>query len=377
MTEHGDQPPERRPPKKLPPRKPFRAKRRPVRPTSETRRSTPPSDGEPVIEDRPAEVTRNAVLQDVERSMEMRNFSARTHETYLRWIRLFLAQHRTRHLDSLARVDVENFLDGLIREKDLAPKTRNQAASALSFFFRAVLGRDELRTMPRAREPKSIPVVLSHRQVRLVLGQLSGKYRLLAALMYGSGLRLTEAHRLRVKDIDFDLLQIAVVDGKGAKDRWTLLPEALIPALRRQIDTVRVQHEQERLQGGGWAALPYALGRKDPRAGFELGRQFVFPASRASRDPVTGNWGRFHLSPSATQRQVKKAARASGVPKPISCHTFRRSFATQMLRAGYDVRTVQKLMGHRDLRTTMIYVQAVTDVGAAMRSPLDLGDRED
>lgn len=325
----------------------------------------------------PIEIALSEILADVERAMERRNFSPRTRETYLRWIRTFLEEHGSRPVQTLGRVDVERFLDDLVRRRQLAPKTRNQASSALAFLFQGVLGKDELSTMPRAREPKSVPVVLSHRQVRLVLSQLSGKYRLLAALMYGSGLRLTEAHRLRVRDVDFDLFQISVVDGKGGKDRWTLLPERLVPALRRQIDEVRVLHERDLKEGGGWAALPHALARKAPGAGFELGRQFLFPASRPNRDPVTGRWGRYHLAPSSTQRQVKRAARDSGIPKHVSCHTFRRSFATQMLRAGYDVRTVQKLMGHRDIRTTMIYLQAVTDVGAAMQSPLDLGDRAD
>ncbi len=309
--------------------------------------------------------------------MQVRSYSLRTSETYRRWIRLFLEANPDRPVDALGRADVERYLERLTNRDGIAPKTRNQATSALAFLFREVLGRDELRGMPRAREPRRLPIVLSHGQARLVLGQLSGKYRLLAALMYGSGLRLMEAHRLRVKDIDFDLLQIAVMDGKGAKSRWTLLPERLVRGLRRQIDQVRIQHQADRGDGGGWAALPHALARKDPRAGYQLGWQYVFPASRERLDPATGRRGRHHLSPSATQRQVKQAGRASGVPKPVSCHTFRRSFATQMLRAGYDVRSVQKLMGHRDVRTTMIYVQAVTDTGIGMRSPLDLSARID
>ena len=309
--------------------------------------------------------------------MHIRNYSPRTRDTYRRWIRRFLEESPRRPVESLVRIDVERFLDRLTTRDRLAPKTRNQATSALAFFFRDVLGRDELETMRRAKEPKRIPVVLSHGQARLVLGKLSGKYRLLGGLMYGTGLRLTEAHRLRVKDIDFDLMQISVVDGKGGKDRWVMLPERLVPGLTRQIDLVRVMHEDDRSRGGGWAVLPHALARKDPRAGYELAWQFLFPASRQSKDPMTARRGRYHLSPSATQRQVKKAGQASGVTKSISCHTFRRSFATQMLRAGYDVRTVQKLMGHRDVRTTMIYVEAVTDAGLAMRSPLDRLERRD
>ena len=250
--------------------------------------------------------------------------------------RALLKAKRYEIVDRLSRDHVEEFLAVLTGTGRLAPKSRNQATSALAFFFREVLGRDELRGMPRAKEPRRVPSVLSHRQVRLVLNQLSGKYRLLGSIMYGTGLRLTEAHQLRVKDIDFDLLQITVCDGKGAKDRWVMLPESLAPALRRQVERVRSQQEDDRRRGAGWAALPNALARKDPGAGYELAWQFVFPASRWSRDPATGRSGRYHLHPSSTQREVKKAAKASGIPKPVTCHTLRRSFATQMLRAGYD-----------------------------------------
>jgi integron integrase len=311
------------------------------------------------------------LLSDTLRILRVRSYSARTRDTYARWIELFLTVNRDRPPEQLTRADVERFISGLTDAKRLAPKSRNQASSALAFFFREVLGRDELRTMPRAKEPKRVPSVLSHRQTTLVLRALPGKYRLLCSLMYGGGLRLTEAHQLRIKDIDFDLLQITVRDGKGAKDRWVMLPERLVPHLRRQIDMVTRMHRDERRRGFGWAALPHALARKDPSAGYELGWQFLFPSSRRSQDPATERIGRHHLNPSATQREMKKAARAAGIPKPVTCHTLRRTFATQMLRAGYDVRTVQRLMGHRDVRTTMIYVEAITDTGITMRSPLD------
>lgn len=311
------------------------------------------------------------LLGDTRRLLRIRSYSRRTLVTYVRWVERFLKANRSKRVDHLSRDDVEQFLAVLTEVGRLAPKSRNQASSALAFFFREVLGRDELRGMPRAKEPRRVPSVLSHRQVRLVLNQLSGKYRLLGSIMYGTGVRLTEAHQFRVKDIDFDLLQITVRDGKGAKDRWVMLPESLAPAVRRQVERVRSQQEDDRRRGAGWAALPNALARKDPGAGYELAWQFVFPASRWSRDPATGRSGRYHLHPSSTQREVKKAAKASGIPKPVTCHTLRRSFATQMLRAGYDVRSVQKLMGHRDVRTTMIYVEAVTDAGIAMKSPLD------
>lgn len=317
------------------------------------------------------------MLARMRRLLDVRSYSPRTRETYVAWVERFLRAHPSRPVSRLARLHVELFIDELTHGQCLAPKTRNQASSALAFFFREVLGRDELRGMPRAKEPKRVPSVLSHRQITLLLRELAGKYRLLAALMYGAGLRLSEAHRLRVKEIDFDLMQITVRDGKGAKDRWVMLPEALVPTLQRQIQRVRVRHQEDRRRGAGWAALPHALARKDPNAGYQLTWQFVFPASRWSRDPMTGRLGRSHLDPSATQREVKRAGKACRIPKPVTCHTLRRSFATEMLRAGYDVRTVQRIMGHKDVRTTMAYIQAVTDTGISMRSPLDQGDRRD
>ena len=296
---------------------------------------------------------------------------------YARWLRRLTDAHPGIPVEDLGRRHVEQFLSVLTDQRRLAPKSRNQAASALSFFFREVLGRDDLVGMPRAREPQRIPTVLSHGQVRLVLSHLSGKYRLLGSLMYGTGARLTECHQLRVKDIDFDLLQIAIRDGKGAKDRWVMLPERLGPALHRQVSRAKRLHEEDRRRGGGWVQLPGALHRKDPHAGYDLGWQFLFPATRWSHDPATRRKGRYHLNTTAMQRRMKEAARASGITKPVTCHTLRRSFATQMLRAGYDARSVQRLMGHKDIRTTMIYVQAITDAGLGMRSPLDRPEDRD
>ena len=202
------------------------------------------------------------LVQDSSRLLRVRSYSDRTVDTYVRWIRSFLKRSRNKKLAYLGEADVEGFLTHLMEVKRLAPKSRNQAASALAFFFREVVGRDVLRTIPRAKEPKRVVAVLSHAQVRLVLGQLSGKYRLLGGIMYGTGLRVTEAHQLRVKDIDFDLMQITVRDGKGAKDRWVMLPDRLDAALRRQIDRVERQHEEDRTRGAGWACLPHAMARK-------------------------------------------------------------------------------------------------------------------
>lgn len=317
------------------------------------------------------------LLAEVRKLLAVRSYSPRTIDNYVRWVGRFLDANRSRGLGQLSRAEVERFLADPTHAGRLAPKSRNQASSALAFFFREILGRDELRTMPRAKEPKRLPTVLSHRQATLVLGRHSGKYRLLASLMYGAGLRLTEAHQLRVKDIDFDLMQITVRDGKGAKDRWVMLPDRLVPGLRLQIDRIAKQNADDRRCGAGWAALPHALGRKDPSAGYDLGWQFVFPASRWSQDPMTGGLGRYHLNASAVQRKVKHAGKKAGISKPVTCHTLRRTFATQMLRAGYDVRTVQRVMGHRDVRTTMVYIEAITDTGVGPRSPLDRDDGRD
>ncbi len=217
--------------------------------------------------------------------LRQRGYRIRTVDVYARWLRRFTDAHPGTAVEDLTRQHVEQFLSVLTDQQRLAPKSRNQATSALAFFFREVLGRDELAGMPRAREPQRVPTVLSHGQVRLVLSHLSGKYRLLGSLMYGTGARLTESHQFRVKDIDFDLLKITIRDGKGAKDRWVMLPERLGPALRRQVSCVTGLHEEDRRQGSGWAQLPGALDRKDPRAGYDLGWQFLFPASRWSRDP--------------------------------------------------------------------------------------------
>ena len=309
--------------------------------------------------------------------LRVRGYSARTQDTYCTWVRRFLEHGDAGSADVVGPAHVASFLRDLTERARLAPRTRNQASSTLAFFLREVLGRDEFERMPRAKQPRKVPVVLSHRQASRVLRELGGKYRLIAAIMYGCGLRLSEAHQLRVKDVDFELAQISVRDGKGGRDRWVMLPDRLSSALKRQVQRVKTIHAADRKRGGGWVSLPHALARKDPNASCELGWQFLFPSSQWSEDAVTGRLGRFHLHPSATQRAVKKAARATGIPKPISCHTFRRSFATQMLRAGYDVRTVQKLMGHRDIRTTMIYVEAVTDAGIGVRSPLDHADWRD
>jgi integron integrase len=213
--------------------------------------------------------------------------------------------------------------------------------------------------------------------VKAVLGELRGRYRLIGALLYGTGMRLGECLSLRIKDLDFDLAQITVRDGKGGKDRYAVLPERLQGQVRRQVARARDLHRADRGRGGGWAALPGALHLKDPQAGWEAGWQYLFPANRWSTDPATARWGRQHLHDSAMQRAMKTAVRRSGILKPATCHTLRHSFASQLLRDGYDIRQVKELLGHKDIRTTMIYLHAVDQSGLGVRSPLDRSDFED
>ena len=256
----------------------------------------------------------------------------------------------------------------------LAAGSRNQAASALSFMFREVIGRDEMAGIARARGPLHQPMVLSHREVLRVLEELRGKFFLIVVLLYSAGLRLEECLGLRVKDVDFELRQILVRNGKGQKDRYVPLAKRAAELLRAQIAHTAELHHGDRTKGHGWAPLPGALHRKDTQAGYELGWQFIFPASTINTDPATGRIGRWSLHATAVQREVKAAVRRSGVTKRASCHTFRHSFATEALRGGCDIRTLQHVMGHKDIRTTMIYLHVVEQTGFAIQSPLDRPD---
>jgi integron integrase len=256
----------------------------------------------------------------------------------------------------------------------LAARSRNQAASALSFMFREIMGRDEMAGVERARGPRHEPMVLTHREVLRVLQELRGKFFLVVVLLYSAGLRLEECLRLRVKDVDFELRQILIRDGKGQKDRYVPLARRAAELLRAQIARTIETHTTDRAAGRGWAPLPAALHRKDPKAGYEPAWQFIFPSSSVVRDAATGRAGRSSLHPTAVQREVKAAVRRSGLHKRASCHTFRHSFATEALRAGCDIRTLQHVMGHKDVRTTMIYLHVVEQTGFRILSPLDRPD---
>ncbi len=269
--------------------------------------------------------------------------------------------------------EVEAFLTHLAVNRNVAPATQNQALAAILFLYREVLALELpwLDGVTRATKPPRLPVVLTETEVRGLLAQLDGTHHLIASLLYGSGLRLMEAIRLRIKDVDFERLEITVRDGKGGKDRRTMLPTSLVEPMRQHLGRVRILHEQDLQSGLGPVYLPYALERKYPRAGYELGWQYFFPAASPSKDPRGGTVRRHHLGEQAFQRAKKSAVKRAGINKPASSHSLRHSFATHLLEKGYDIRTVQELLGHSDVRTTQIYTHVLNRGGNAVRSPLD------
>jgi integron integrase len=313
------------------------------------------------------------LLEQMRAALRVRHYSLRTEQAYLGWARRFIRYHGRRHPRELGKAEIEAFLSELATHGKVAASTQNQALNALVFLYREVLGTRELdlRDVVRAKRPARLPVVLSRAEVKLVLAELRGKHRLVATLLYGSGLRLLEGLRLRVKDLDFRLGEIRLRDGKGRRDRVTMLPDGVREALTVHLDEVRRIHESDLREGFGAVFLPDALEREFARAAREWGWQYVFPASRRSVDPRTGAERRHHLSETAVQRAVRAAARAAGIDKNAGCHTLRHSFATHLLEAGYDIRTVQELLGHRSVNTTMIYTHVLNRGGRAVRSPLD------
>jgi len=314
------------------------------------------------------------LLDLVRDAIRRRHYSLRTEERYVDWIKRFIYFSGRRHPRELGAAEVTGFLNHLARERKVAASTQNQALSALLFLYREALQAplpwlDELE---RAQRPARLPTVLSPLEVRRLLAALKGTRWLMASLLYGAGLRLNECLRLRVKDVDFGYRQIMVRDGKGAKDRVTMLPAPLADPLKRQIAHAREVHERDLAAGHGSVELPDALARKYPRAQYQLGWQFVFPSYRLSRDLRSGVVRRHHLYENFLTRGVKWAARATGIVKPVSCHTLRHSFATHLLESGYDIRTVQELLGHADVSTTMIYTHVLNKGGRGVRSPLEV-----
>jgi integron integrase len=313
------------------------------------------------------------LLDQVRQLLRLRHYSLRTEEAYLAWMKRFILFHGKRHPRELDERDISAFLTSLAVEGKVAASTQNQALSALLFLYKEVLGRELafIGGVVRVKRPPKLPVVLSPAEVRAVLAQLSGQYRLMAELLYGSGLRLLECLRLRVKDVDFQYLQIVVRDSKGGKDRRTMLPVSVVPPLRDHLEAVKRRHEEDLASGFGKVHLPGALERKMPNASREWAWQYVFPADKRSLDPRSGVEQRHHVNEKNLQNAVKAAVRTAGVSKTASCHTLRHSFATHLLENGYDIRTVQELLGHKDVSTTMIYTHVLNKPGMGVRSPLD------
>lgn len=314
------------------------------------------------------------LMDVVRREIRIRHYSPRTERAYTYWVRRFILHHHKRHPREMGEAEVNQFLSALAQTARVSASTQNQALSALLFLYGEVLGQrlPWLDGLVRARRPARIPVVLTPTEVRMLLARLTGTMYLMASLLYGSGLRLLECVGLRVKDVDLEAADLRVRDGKGRKDRVTMLPTALRHPLRAHLDGVRVLHRRDLAQGRGWVALPDALGRKYPNAGQEWAWQWVFPATRTYVDPTSGQCRRHHLHESVLQRAVRAAAQQAGLAKPATCHTLRHSFATHLLEAGYDIRTIQELLGHADVATTMIYTHVLNKGGLGVRSPLDV-----
>lgn len=307
------------------------------------------------------------------RIMRRKHYSYQTEKRYVSWIRRFIHFHSNRHPIHMGRAEIEAFLTHLAVKDHVAASTQNQALSAIVFLYRTVLDRPLEFPIDsvRARRPRTIPTVLSREELHRVLACLSGRHKLMVQLLYGGGLRASECARLRVKDLDFALQQIVVRDGKGAKDRFTILPQSLVAELRDHLQRAKRMHEQDLRRGLGAVHLPYSLERKYPGAQREWIWQYVFPSRQLSTDPKTAVTRRHHVSPSAMQKAVRKAAKLAQIDKRVTCHTFRHSFATHLLEDGYDIRTVQDLLGHKDVKTTMIYTHVLKRGGFAVRSPLD------
>jgi integron integrase len=306
-------------------------------------------------------------------AVRLRHYSPSTEQAYVHWIRRFVVYCEMRHPRDCGAPEIERFLTHLAVEGKVAASTQNQALNALVFLYREVLeqGAPVLAQIVRAQRPRRLPVVLTIDEVRALLAQLDGAPWLVASLLYGAGLRLLEGLALRVKDVDFGGHEIRVRDGKGRRDRVVPLPEKLVAPLRAQLDRAVVVHRADLRAGFGAVALPDALARKYPNASREWAWQWVFPASSRFVDPAAPTERRHHLHETAVQRAVRAAARNAGIAKPASCHTLRHSFATHLLLAGYDIRTVQELLGHASVRTTMIYTHVLNRGGRGVRSPLD------
>ena len=333
----------------------------------------PSADSDTAIRAHEQGSPRSRLLDEVRRRLQLKRYSLRTEQAYLYWIRRYIRCNDLRHPRELDGAEVERFLSDLATQARVAPSTQNQALAALLFLYREVLALELpwMEGIVRAKRAPRLPVALPRAQTTALLRAMHGREALMAGLLYGSGLRLMECLRLRVKDVDFDCNEIVVRDGKGGKDRKTVLPAALRDTLHSQIEQVRVTHARDLEMGFGAVSLPGALARKYGHAEHAFCWQYVFPASRRGIDPAGGREKRHLLDESVLQRAVRTAARAAGIDKPVSPHTLRHCFATHLLESGSDIRTVQELLGHKDVATTQIYAHVLNRGAGAVLSPLD------
>jgi integron integrase len=313
------------------------------------------------------------LLDQVREAIRLKHYSYRTEETYVQWIRRYILFHQKRHPNEMGTPEIEAFLTHLAIEGQVSASTQNQALNALLFLYRHVLQKELDRRIDaiRAKRPVRLPVVLSPEEARAIIQNTSGVYRLLLQLLYGSGLRLRECLELRIKDLDFAQHQLIVRSGKGGKDRITLLPKGVIAPLQIHLQQVKLLHQQDLELGYGSTNLPFAFDRKSPNADRQWIWQYAFPSATRCRDPRSGKMIRYHLHESGLQKALKQGVRVTRIPKHITCHTFRHSFATHLLQNGYDIRTVQELLGHKDVKTTMIYTHVLNRGGRGVISPLD------
>lgn len=318
-------------------------------------------------------MSKSKLLSRIREEIRRRNYSYRTEKAYIQWIVRFIKFHEMTHPEKLGEEQIVAFLNWLARERNVAASTQNQALCAIIFMYKHILDipLGDLDNLKRAKESTYLPVVLSHKEVQRVLSHMKGLTRLMVQLLYGSGLRQSECLRLRVKDLDFEFNQLWVRNGKGKKDRTTVMPAAVEENLKNQIKRVALLHKKDKKKGFGAVVLPNALSEKYPHLVTSLGWQYLFPSSRRSRDPRSGVTQRYHRSSSYLHKAIKKAVRQTNITKKVSSHTFRHSFATRLLQNGYDIRTVQELLGHKNVKTTQIYTHVLKKGGKGVKSPLD------
>lgn len=313
------------------------------------------------------------LLDQVRERIRVKHYSYKTEQTYIHWVKRYLVFHKMVHPAELGQDAIGAFVNHLATIRDVSASTQNQALAAIVFLYQQVLGKQvgEIADLHRAKRRHSVPVVLTRDEVKSVIDRLSGRNRIMGGLLYGGGLRLNECLRLRIKDIDFTYGQLTVRDGKGAKDRITTLPKAFVEPLKKHLESVKLMHEDDLRADLGAVAMPYALGRKYPNAEREWAWQYVFPSDRISKDPRSGREGRHHVDETVLQKAVRRALRDAGIAKHAGCHTFRHSFATHLLQAGTDIRTIQDLLGHQDVKTTMIYTHVLQAGAYGVGSPAD------